>query len=92
MAQPVATLAPSMPGTHEEMLARTSAMLPVLAGRATECEQLRKVPRETIGELVEAGLVNLMLPKRWGGSELDYIALYDVVSLVGTTCASTSWS
>lgn len=78
-------------GTHEEMVARTRALLPGIRARAGACERLRKVPRETIDELVEAGIVNLMLPKRWGGSELDYVALYDVVSLVATACASTSW-
>ncbi len=78
-------------GTHAEMMARTTALLPKLRARATECEGLRKVPRETIDELVEAGIVNLMLPKRWGGSELDYVALYDVISAVAGSCASTSW-
>lgn len=78
-------------GTHDEMMARVRALLPKIKARATECEHLRKVPRETVGELVDAGIVNLMLPKRWGGSELDYVALYDVVSTVAGTCASTSW-
>ncbi|MSO69269.1 MAG: acyl-CoA dehydrogenase [Alphaproteobacteria bacterium] len=78
-------------GTHAEMMARTIALMPVLRARATECERLRKVPRETVNDLVEAGIVNLMLPKRWGGSELDYVALYDVISTVASVCASTSW-
>ncbi|MGD9538249.1 MAG: acyl-CoA dehydrogenase family protein [Alphaproteobacteria bacterium] len=78
-------------GTHDEMLARTRALLPAIAARATECEQLRKVPRQTVEELVDAGIVNLLLPKRVGGSELDYVALIDVVGAVGTACASTSW-
>ena len=78
-------------GTHAEMMARTTALLPKIRARASQCERLRKVPRETIDELVEAGIVNLMLPKRWGGSELDYVALYDVISAVAGACASTSW-
>lgn len=78
-------------GTHAEMMARTQALLPKIKARAAACERLRKVPRETVEELVEAGIVNLMLPRRWGGSELDYVALYDVIAAVAGACASTSW-
>lgn len=81
----------SVTGTHEEMLARTRALLSTLRARAPECERLRKVPRESIDDLMKAGIVNMMLPKRWGGSELDYVALYDVISAVAGACASTSW-
>ncbi|MBM3482187.1 MAG: acyl-CoA dehydrogenase [Alphaproteobacteria bacterium] len=83
--------AKSRTGTHAEMLARAQELLPTLKARAPECERLRKIPRETIDDLMEAGIINLMLPKRWGGSELDYVALYDVISAVASACASTSW-
>jgi len=90
MSQPARIAAPS--GTHEEILARTHALLPKIRERAIECEKLRKVPRETVDELVAAGIVTMMLPKRIGGSELDYVALCDVISAVGSVCASTSWA
>ena len=91
MAQPGARGALSRIGTHEEMLARTRELLPMLRARAAECERLRRIPRETIDDLRDAGIINLMLPRRWGGCELDYVALYDVIAAVGTACASTSW-
>ena len=91
MAQGMTARIAAPTGTHADMMARAHALLPKIGARASECERLRKVPRETVMELVDSGIVNLMLPKRWGGSELDYVALYDVVSTVAGTCASTSW-
>jgi 3-hydroxy-9,10-secoandrosta-1,3,5(10)-triene-9,17-dione monooxygenase len=50
------------------------------------------MPDQTIHELVQAGLLRVFVPKRYGGFELDYgpaqLALSDVL---GRACGSTAW-
>ena len=65
--------------TPESAVARAKDMAPVLASRALEAEQLRRIPHETIDELQASGLMQLMQPRRYGGSELGLGVLMDVV-------------
>jgi 3-hydroxy-9,10-secoandrosta-1,3,5(10)-triene-9,17-dione monooxygenase len=57
-----------------------------------QAEQLRRMPDETIADFVEAGLLRLFVPARYGGYEMDYgepqLALGDVL---GRACGSSAW-
>jgi 3-hydroxy-9,10-secoandrosta-1,3,5(10)-triene-9,17-dione monooxygenase len=66
-------------------------MAPRLARRAAQAESLRRVPQETIDELRDSGLLRLMQPARFGGSELGLDALMNVVMEIAKGCASTAW-
>ena len=74
-----------------EALAAAAALVPRLAERAAECEALRRVPDETVADLHASGLMRLMQPKRFGGSELGIEALLEVVLELCKGCASTAW-
>jgi hypothetical protein len=54
-------MAPSNDKTREELLAAARAIVPTLKNRAAECEQLRRVPDETIADLHDAGLCKILL-------------------------------
>ena len=77
--------------TPESAVARAKDMAPVLASRALEAEQLRRIPHETIDELQASGLMQLMQPRRYGGSELGLGVLMDVVLELCKGCSSTAW-
>ena len=66
-------------------------MVPRLAERAAEAERLRRIPQATIDELHQAGLMRLMQPARFGGSELGLDALMNVVIEIAKGCTSTAW-
>jgi 3-hydroxy-9,10-secoandrosta-1,3,5(10)-triene-9,17-dione monooxygenase len=68
-----------------------SDMVPRLAQRAKQAESLRRVPQETIDELRDSGLLRLMQPARFGGSELGLDAMISVVIELARGCASTAW-
>ncbi len=68
-----------------------AAMAPRLAQRAAQAESLRRCPQETIDEFHESGLIRLMQPARFGGSELGLDALMNVVLELCKGCASTAW-
>jgi len=77
--------------TAHEAVQLASAMVPRLAERAAEAERIRRVPQTTIDELHEAGLMRLMQPARFGGSELGLDALMNVVIELAKGCTSTAW-
>ena len=75
--------------TPDAALEAAAALVPRLAERAAECERLRRVPEASIAELHAAGLMRLMQPTRFGGSELGLGSLMDVVLELCKGCAST---
>jgi 3-hydroxy-9,10-secoandrosta-1,3,5(10)-triene-9,17-dione monooxygenase len=74
------------------MIARARALVPQLRDRATQTEELRRLPPETERELHDTGLFRIMQPKRVGGSEFDYVALVDCADVLGQGDASVAWN
>ncbi|MCP5266211.1 MAG: acyl-CoA dehydrogenase family protein [Burkholderiaceae bacterium] len=81
---------PRLSAAEARRLARE--MAPRLAERAAEAERQRRCPQETIDELHESGLLRIMQPARFGGSELGLDAHLNVVYELAKGCASTAWS
>ena len=77
--------------TSQSAVAAIKEIVPRIAARARETEQMRRVHPDTIRELHEAGLMRLMQPARFGGSELWLDDLMNVVFEIGKVCASTAW-
>ena len=74
-----------------EYLEQIDALLPSIAARAEQAEELRRIPDATIKELRDSGLMKALQPKRWGGCELDPIVLYEGAKRLGQVCGSTAW-
>src|ERR1700688_869851 len=83
---------PEADGTYAAMIARARALIPRLRDRASQTEELRRLPPETERELHESGLFRIVQPKRVGGSELDYVALIDCGDAIGQADASAAWN
>ena len=77
--------------TASELLARASALLPALKERAPRTEELRRVPEETVKDLLDSGLYRIGVPKRFGGLDVDYGLALDVAAELGRGCPSTAW-
>ena len=77
--------------TANELLARASALLPALKERAPRTEELRRVPEETVKDLLDSGLYRIGVPKRFGGLDVDYGLALDVAAELGRGCPSTAW-
>src|SRR5690349_8907294 len=84
-------MAGSAPPSFDMLKARARALVPSLRARATECEELRRVPDGSIAELHKSGIFRMLQPKRVGGSELPYRALVDLCAILAEGCGSTSW-
>jgi alkylation response protein AidB-like acyl-CoA dehydrogenase len=82
---------PTVPSSREDALRRAADLGAALRGRAGETEELRRLPDATVAELRDTGLLGVMTPKRWGGSELGAETMIDVTATLAAACASTGW-
>ncbi|HUB95434.1 MAG TPA: hypothetical protein VL993_05930 [Stellaceae bacterium] len=71
--------------------ARAEALNPALRARAQSCEDLRRLPDETVADLHRSGLFRMLQPRRVGGSELPFRALVELGAIVAEGCGSTAW-
>jgi 3-hydroxy-9,10-secoandrosta-1,3,5(10)-triene-9,17-dione monooxygenase len=79
------------PPDFATLKARAESLVPVLRARGRQCEELRRIPDETIADLHASGLFRMLQPKRVGGSELPYRALVELGAIVARGCGSTGW-
>ena len=63
-----------------------------LAERAQEAEQLRRLPRATVDDLIASGFTELLVPARYGGMQADFPAILDPVRRMAHGCASSAWT
>ena len=77
---------------HAELWARAEALLPRLKERAARCEELRRLPDETLRDFHDAELFRIHQPKRVGGAELEFAAVVTFGALLARACASTAWN
>ncbi len=75
----------------DQLRAHAEALVPLLRERAPATEALRRLPDETVRDLVETGLVRSTLPSRLGGTEIDYRTMMELVAILARGCASTAW-
>jgi len=77
---------------YEEAMRRARDCVPVLRERAQKCEDARVLLPENEKLLHEAGLFRYHQPKRFGGMELPFIAVVDIVAELAQGCPSTAWN
>ena len=77
--------------TREGILRRARMLVPKLAARSEKAEQLRRCPDETIADFTEAGLLRVCQPKRYGGYDLGYDVLCEMVQTLAQGCGSQAW-
>ncbi|MGW6036510.1 acyl-CoA dehydrogenase family protein [Gordonia terrae] len=75
----------------DRLLAAAQEMKPRLMQRAAQTENERRVPDETIAEMVEAGFFKYMVPKRFGGYGGGAIGQIALAAELARGCASTAW-
>jgi alkylation response protein AidB-like acyl-CoA dehydrogenase len=66
-------------------------LLPRIRERAERAESERRIPAESIQELLDAGLFNVVTPKQFGGAELGIGTMVEVAAALGSACGSTGW-
>ena len=71
---------------------RAREIVPVLRSRAQKCEDARVLLPENEALLHETGLFRYHQPKIFGGMELPFVAVVDIVAELARGCPSTAWN
>ena len=74
-----------------DYVARAEALVPRLRERSEATNTLGRVPRETIEEMLGAGLFTLLQPKRFGGTERGLVPFLDCATTLASGCGSAGW-
>jgi 3-hydroxy-9,10-secoandrosta-1,3,5(10)-triene-9,17-dione monooxygenase len=91
MATPRPTQTQTTPTTGPELVARARALTALLASHAAEAERIRKPVDAVIRALEEAEIFKLMVPRCYGGLELDLDTFFDVGVALGEGDTSMAW-
>ena len=83
---------PSVGPAGDSLLRRVEAVLPRIAANAPGAERERKVPKENIELLKEAGFIHAFQPRKYGGLEASLTEFCQCVAAIASACGSTAWS
>ena len=77
---------------REIMVARADALRPLLERNAVKTESDRRVAEENILAIQGAGLLKIMVPRRFGGLQADLRTKMEVSAALAKGCGSTAWA
>jgi 3-hydroxy-9,10-secoandrosta-1,3,5(10)-triene-9,17-dione monooxygenase len=63
-----------------------------LAERARHAEDIRRLPDDTLTDLVASGFTELLVPKRFGGEQAAFPEILDPVRRMAHGCTSSAWT
>jgi 3-hydroxy-9,10-secoandrosta-1,3,5(10)-triene-9,17-dione monooxygenase len=75
----------------EGVVDRARAMAATFATRAAAAEQGRRMPGESVRDMLDAGIARILIPPRYGGYGLDFATWLDVVREISRADASHGW-
>lgn len=73
------------------MLRRATGLVPVLRQRAALTEELRRIPDETVADLIESQIMRVAVPQRYGGIEASHATMFEVAFELGRGCGASAW-
>ncbi|KAB7760464.1 acyl-CoA dehydrogenase family protein [Mycolicibacterium mucogenicum] len=70
----------------------TDGFVTALGERAAESEKLRRLPDDTVSDLIASGFTELLVPARFGGQEAPFPDILDPVRRLAHGCTSSAWT
>ncbi|HEY1923236.1 MAG TPA: acyl-CoA dehydrogenase family protein [Tepidisphaeraceae bacterium] len=94
--------APTLPSTQtpandkfsysrEHLLDRARALVPLLSERAIDTCESRRIPEKTITDFWEAGLFQLLKPKKFNGPEVRADIVFEIAAILAKGDGSAAW-
>jgi alkylation response protein AidB-like acyl-CoA dehydrogenase len=78
--------------TRTELVRRASELVPLLQQNALWGEENRRLHDGTVAALVDAGLLKMRVPTRFGGYESDMTTVVDVIAEVARGDGAAAWT
>ena len=82
----------AMTTAAERILADVRDLTPSLAARAAEAETARRLPPPLVAELKALGLFRMLVPKDYGGLEIEFPPSIDILAAVAAADGATGWT
>jgi 3-hydroxy-9,10-secoandrosta-1,3,5(10)-triene-9,17-dione monooxygenase len=80
------------PGPNRDALLESArGMIPALRERGYAVDKDRRVADESIAEMLDTGILQMLAPRRFGGSEAGLSTFFDTAVLIGQGDGSTAW-
>src|SRR5271168_5047107 len=77
--------------TKQELIDQACAMAPRFVARAGKAEEARRIPQESVDDMLDAGFARILLPTRIGGYGLGFDTWFDVMRELSKADASHGW-
>lgn len=77
--------------TGAELIERFRALAPQFAARAASAEEARRLPAESVRQMLDAGIARILMPKSFGGYDLDFDTWNEVVLEISRADAAHGW-
>ena len=78
--------------TPDQLLSRIAALAPVIAQYAREMDQDRRLPEALASALKSARIYSMLVPRRYGGLELDAPSALRAISALARLDGSVGWN
>jgi 3-hydroxy-9,10-secoandrosta-1,3,5(10)-triene-9,17-dione monooxygenase len=79
---------------HEQALIRerTLELCAQLGARGFDNEKQGQLDAQTVAQVLDAGIMKMGVPQRYGGVEVDYEMFPEISLMLGRACLATSWT
>jgi indole-3-acetate monooxygenase len=78
--------------TLDQVLSHIAALAPVIARQASDIEQGRRLPAELVSALKSARIYGMLVPRRYGGLDLDARSAFRAISALAKLDGSVGWN
>src|ERR1700759_500457 len=82
---------PTQSATKDEIMDRVRAMAPRFAERAAAAEDARRIPQESVDEILDSGFARILVPQSVGGYGLGFDTWFEVTRELCKADASHGW-
>jgi alkylation response protein AidB-like acyl-CoA dehydrogenase len=59
-------------------------LIPTITTRVAEIEIARRIPPDLLAQLIDAGCFRMLVPKAYGGYEIDLLTSIDILEMFAT--------
>jgi alkylation response protein AidB-like acyl-CoA dehydrogenase len=76
---------------NQKIINQAILLAPIIKDRARSGEKKREVPSQTVANFVDSGLLKTMIPQKYGGYQLGWDTLVEVIMELGRGDGSQAW-
>lgn len=76
----------------EQIIQAVRDLAPTIRARSAEIEAARRIPLDLLNDLTAAGCFRMLVPKTYGGDEIDLLSSIEILETLTTADGATGWT